>query len=249
MFISWHTYVFTLVFMFAYAVTGFRLLRSVSRMSSSARTEDDSSFWTVYEYALLTIVLCTAFTVAGRWRLMDLVGDWYAEARETAFVPGVTAMCQAHDHVSLLASMCISMAVFRAYRLATYQMKGPSHVDRALRASSGPVATVFAFAIIAAFGAWYGGDGGDLDGAPGLVNAVMLSRGPFYQLQKYGEQMPWSPYVITASVVLYLFYNAVVISVITKQYAVSKLYSHNGAPTVDGRPRPAVDRHPLLDRH
>lgn len=241
MFISWRTYVFTLVFMFAYAVTGLRLLRSASRMTSRS-SEDRGGFWTAYEYALLTVVLCTAFAVAGRWRLMDLVNDSYAEAREATFVPGVTAMCQAHDHVSTLASATVTMALFRAYRLTTYRAGRPSHVEQTLRASGGPAAAACACATIAAFGAWYGGGG---DGTPGLVNAIVLGRGILGH--DYGEETAMrSPFVIAVSVVLYLFFNAVVVSVITKQYVVSKMYSH-GAPMGNGRRLRAVDSHPLFD--
>jgi len=221
MVITWSTYIFTLTFMFAYAVAGLRLVNSVSRMRWSDWKNGDNGFWMTYECALLVVVLCTAFAVAGRWRLMDSASEQYATAREMVFVASVTAMCQAHEHLVTLASMTAAMTLFRAYRLVTYATHVSSNFNWTLGESSYPLATAGAYALIVAYGAWHGSGGSR--GLYGFINAVVLGRQPFDVGVQLHRRL--SPLAIGTAVVVHLLFNTAVISVIIKHYVVTRMYS------------------------
>ncbi|VVC44104.1 Polycystin cation channel, PKD1/PKD2 [Cinara cedri] len=215
-FVSWITYAFTLGFMIAFAITAMRLTRSVLFM---VYNYDVSRFWTTYECVMLAIVLCTTFTVAGRWRLMEQAGEQYAAFKETEFVTNVTDMCRAHEHITALVVLVGIMALFRVFRLATYRKRVP-YVERTLHSASGPVAAIAAYALIVTFGMWYCAPR-IANSVHGFFNVFVLGRNAF------NHGIPWwSRHVtIATTVTVFLLFNAAVVSIITKYYIISKTIS------------------------
>jgi hypothetical protein len=220
-FVDWTTYVFTLVFMSAYAVTAVRLTSSVVRVTvgrGDGGTTPYDRFWTAYECALLAIVVATSLAVTGRWRLMDEAGAQYSMAKETVYVASVTDMCRSHEHVAALASVAVAMALFRTFRLVTLAERKP-HLQRTLDASGGPVLMVAGFSMVAAYGAWYSTvrtDGGD---GHGFLNAFVVGQ------HALGRGRPSPPCLAVTVVAVFLFLNAAAVAIITKRYVVSRLYS------------------------
>jgi len=217
--VTWNTYVFTLVFMFAYAMMTVRLMVSLKHMVSAMYDHGGGQYrmlCAAYECAVLAVVMCAMFAVTGRWQLMEEGHEWYSAAQETAVVGSMTYMCQAHEHVAALASVIVAMALFRTFQLVMYERRA-SHVVRALGASVWPAAAVVAYCLIAMFGAWGGVAGGD---GPGFLNAFVLSRAGF----RNSETRP-PPMATVVSAVAFLLLNAAVVSIITKRYILSKLYT------------------------
>jgi len=216
--VTWSTYVFTLVFMFAYAATAVRLAVSLKRMVSAMYYHGGGGAYRLlcaaYEGAVLAVVLCIAFAVTGRWQLMGVAHEQYSTARETAVVGGMTCMCRAHEHVAMLTSVAVAMALFRTFQLVMYERRA-SHVARALGASAAPAAAVAGYSLAVTCGAWYGVAGAD---GPGFLNAFVLARGA-------APQTPPPIAYVAVSAAVFLLFNAAVVSVITKRYVLSKLYT------------------------
>uniref|UniRef100_A0A2S2P2K4 Polycystin domain-containing protein n=1 Tax=Schizaphis graminum TaxID=13262 RepID=A0A2S2P2K4_SCHGA len=217
--ITWNTYVFTLVFMLAYALTAVRLIVSLKHMVSAMYDHGGGAYrllCAAYECAVLVVVMCAVFAVTGRWKLMELAHEEYASAQEIAIVSSMTYMCQAHEHVAALASVTVAMGLFRTFQLVMYETR-VSHVARALGASVGPMAAVAAYSLIVTYGAWSSVTGGD---GSGFFNAFVLAR-------VGGSNDPLrTPLVATAaSTAVFLLLNATVVSIITKRYVLSKLYT------------------------
>jgi len=142
--------------------------------------------------------------------------EWYSAAQETAVVGSMTYMCQAHEHVAALASVIVAMALFRTFQLVMYERRA-SHVVRTLGASMRPAAAVAAYSLIVTYGAWGSVTAGDY----GFLNAFVLSR-----TQGWRNSMAGPPPMATVvSAVAFLLLNAAVVSIITKRYILSKLYT------------------------
>lgn len=217
--VTWSTYVFTLVFMFAYAMMTVRLMISLKHMVSAMYDYGGGEYRALcaaYECAVLAVVMCAMFAVTGRWQLMEVAHELYSVAQETAVVGTMTYMCQAHEHVASLASVIVAMALFRTFQLVMYERRA-SHVVRALGASMRPAATVAAYCLIVTYGAWGGVTAGD---GPGFLNAFVLSRTDW---RNDVTQPP--PMATVVSAVAFLLLNAAVVSIITKRYVLSKLYT------------------------
>lgn len=213
-FVTTSTYVFTFVFVTAYGLAAVWLTHSVSRMVSNRDVNSADghwTFWIAYECGLLAVVVATTFAVAGRWRLMERASEQYADAKETEYVASVTGMCRAHGHLAALASVAAAMAVFRIYRLVTGSRRAV-HAERALRESGDPVAVAGLCALIVAFGLWYGY--GQFDGL--FFDAFVFGRG--------GTVDP--DVTTTTAVVVYYFFSAMVVSIVTKRYVLSKIYTN-----------------------
>ncbi|XP_025191851.1 LOW QUALITY PROTEIN: polycystic kidney disease and receptor for egg jelly-related protein [Melanaphis sacchari] len=221
--VTWNTYVFTLVFMFAYAFMAVRLMVSLKHMVSAMYDHGGGAYrllCAAYECVVLAVVMCAMFAVTGRWKLMELAHERYASARETAVVSSMTYMCQAHEHVAALASVTVAMGLFRTFQLVLYERR-VSHVARALSASVRPAAAVVAYGLIVTYGAWSGVAGGGNGGSSGFFNAFVLSRAG--GRGRDGASRP-PPMATAVSAIAFLLLNATVVSIITKRYVLSKLY-------------------------
>lgn len=210
-FMSLSSTVFALAFVTAYAIAAVRLGWSMWRRLSTGRIR--GWFWLAYDGALLAVTGCAALAVSGRWSVIEESGEQYSSAREQLFVADVTTACRAHSHVSSLASVTAAMALFRASRLANYASR-ETHVSRAFRESTVPVATVTACAAVVALGACATHTGGALE----FLNAFIMGQNAC----SHGWMSACTAFT---AVPVFLLFNAVCTAVITKYYAISKIYS------------------------
>lgn len=169
-------------------------------------------FWTLYECALLIISLCTLFAVADRWKLMQLAARQYKETKQTAYMANVIEMCQVHENVVMLASASLAMALFQMYRMVKYT-DCVFHIEWTLHVSGSLVFTIVAYSLIIESGTWYGSY------SHAFFNALVFGRNMIH------HSTPWLQLFISTTVTVYFLLYATIVSIVTKRYALSKMYT------------------------
>lgn len=169
-------------------------------------------FWTVYEGALLAIVLFTLFAVADRWKLMERGAKQYNEHTELSIIPIVLDMCRVHDHLNALVSVTVALTLFRMYRAVKYTNR-LSRIERMVRESGLPIVIVIAYGMVVTVST------GSYTGLHELehtfLNSFLFSRNAFSRGVSISSGVELMVYV--------LVYVSIV-SVFMKYYILSKMY-------------------------